>query len=207
MNARCSKSCPWEFFVGRSTVTRSRPKFNVAALLQVFQRHNCPDCTHPCTCTHCSKFAPCSARSGKKEQSWRKFKIFWPLSGRFPEFSGKEARNSPLTQKRKKKERNEAAPKMPGVHVLVWKRDEIVQKNGIRACNSFPPYARGCMQKLVHSKHALEIRGVPLSVSLSLCASVCVCVCVCVICVLSQVNFHERKILSCNVNVHPRIFM
>jgi hypothetical protein len=30
-----SKLCPWELFVGRTTVTMSKPKFSVAALLEV----------------------------------------------------------------------------------------------------------------------------------------------------------------------------
>lgn len=38
-----SKLCPWELFVGRTTVTKSKPKFSVAALLEVL-----PDPARPC---------------------------------------------------------------------------------------------------------------------------------------------------------------
>jgi len=37
-----SKLCPWELFVGRTTVTKSKPKFSVAALLEVSRPASCP---------------------------------------------------------------------------------------------------------------------------------------------------------------------
>jgi len=51
----CHRRCDWSLFVGKTTVTRSRPKFNVAALLEeedttedgrALVEEQCPKCNH-----------------------------------------------------------------------------------------------------------------------------------------------------------------